>query len=203
MTTTANELQTKGDAARRAARNLARTATDGKNRAPEATADALGDHDDAIIAANDSDIIRFGKDTYSYMWGRDGAFVAVALAEAGYSHACMKYFEFCARALSDEGFLFQHYNPDGSLASNWHAWLIDGKEVRPTSWTPFTMVCNLTGQPAATVPCGFTSEGLPVGLHVIARAFREKTILTAAQAYANARPWADRWPQGAEPGASG
>ncbi len=81
--------------------------------------------------------------------------------------------------------------------------LIDGKEVRPTSWTPFTMVCNLTGQPAASVPCGFTSEGLPVGLHVIARAFREKTILTAAQAFAKARPWADRWPQGAEPGASG
>lgn len=85
----------------------------------------------AIIAANDSDIIRFGQDTYSYMWGRDGAFVAAALASAGYSHTCMKYFEFCARILSDEGYLFQHYNPDGSLASNWHAWLIDGKEILP------------------------------------------------------------------------
>lgn len=85
----------------------------------------------AIIAANDSDIIRFGKDTYSYMWGRDGAFVAAALAKAGYSHVCMKYFDFCARVLSDEGYLFQHYNPDGSLASNWHPWLVDGKEVLP------------------------------------------------------------------------
>lgn len=89
------------------------------------------DNRGAIIAANDSDIIRFGKDTYSYMWGRDGAFVAAALAKAGYSHVCMKYFEFCARILSADGYLFQHYNPDGSLASNWHAWLVDGKEILP------------------------------------------------------------------------
>ena len=85
----------------------------------------------AIIAANDSDIVRFGKDTYSYMWGRDGAFVAAALAKAGYSHVCMKYFDYCARVLSDEGYLFQHYNPDGSLASNWHSWLVAGQEVLP------------------------------------------------------------------------
>jgi len=89
------------------------------------------DNHGAIIAANDSDIIRFGKDTYSYMWGRDGAFVAAALAKAGYSHVCIKYFDFCARVLSDEGYLFQHYNPDGSLASNWHSWIVDGKEVLP------------------------------------------------------------------------
>jgi GH15 family glucan-1,4-alpha-glucosidase len=89
------------------------------------------DNHGAIIAANDSDIIRFGKDTYSYMWGRDGAFVAAALAKAGYSHVCIKYFDFCARVLSAEGYLFQHYNPDGSLASNWHSWIVDGKEVLP------------------------------------------------------------------------
>jgi GH15 family glucan-1,4-alpha-glucosidase len=89
------------------------------------------DNHGAIIAANDSDIIRFGKDTYSYMWGRDGAFVAAALAKAEYSHVCMKYFDFCSRVLSDKGYLFQHYNPDGSLASNWHSWLVDGKQVLP------------------------------------------------------------------------
>ncbi|GJL49032.1 MAG: glucan 1,3-alpha-glucosidase [Nitrospirales bacterium] len=89
------------------------------------------DNRGAIIAATDSDIIRFGKDTYSYMWGRDGAFVAAALAKAGYSHVCMKYFDYCARVLSDEGYLFQHYNPDGSLASNWHSWLVAGQEVLP------------------------------------------------------------------------
>ena len=76
---------------------------------------------------------------------------------------------------------------------------IDGKEVRSTSWTPFTMICNLTGQPAASVPCGWKSEGLPVGLHLIARAFRERTILNAAFAFAKAHPWAERWPTDAAP----
>ena len=89
------------------------------------------DNRGAIIAANDSDIVRFGRDTYSYMWGRDGAFVAAALAKAGYTHVCIKFYDFCARVLSDEGYLYQHYNPDGSLASNWHPWLVDGKAVLP------------------------------------------------------------------------
>ncbi len=89
------------------------------------------DNRGAILAANDSDIVRFGRDTYSYMWGRDGAFVAAALAKAGYTHVCMKFYDFCARVLSEEGYLYQHYNPDGSLASNWHPWLVDGKAVLP------------------------------------------------------------------------
>ena len=89
------------------------------------------DNRGAIIAANDSDIVRFGKDTYSYMWGRDGAFVAAALAQAGYADVCKRFFAFCAEALSDDGYLMQHYNPDGSLASTWHPWLVDGEEVLP------------------------------------------------------------------------
>jgi GH15 family glucan-1,4-alpha-glucosidase len=89
------------------------------------------DNRGAITAANDSDIVRFGGDTYSYMWGRDGAFVAAALAKAGYAELCRHFFNFCGQALSEGGYLFQHYNPDGSLASNWHAWVLDGEEVLP------------------------------------------------------------------------
>jgi glucoamylase len=83
----------------------------------------------AIIAGNDSDITRFGGDTYSYMWGRDGALVAAALARAGYPELCGKFFEFCGRALDSRGFLLQHYSPDGSVASNWHAWMVNGEDV--------------------------------------------------------------------------
>ncbi len=89
------------------------------------------DNRGAIIAANDSDIVRFGGDTYSYMWGRDGAFVAVALETAGYGELCRRFFTFCSEALSEGGYLFQHYYPDGTIASNWHAWVLDGKEVLP------------------------------------------------------------------------
>jgi len=44
---------------------------------------------------------------------------------------CRRFFNFCSSVLSDEGYLFQHYNPDGSRASNWHPWLQNGEVVLP------------------------------------------------------------------------
>ncbi len=61
-------------------------------------------------------------------------------------------------------------------------------------WIPFTYPWNLTGQPAATVPCGFTSEGLPVGLQIVGRRFADATVLRAAAAFEQARPWSGRRP---------
>jgi aspartyl-tRNA(Asn)/glutamyl-tRNA(Gln) amidotransferase subunit A len=63
-------------------------------------------------------------------------------------------------------------------------------------WIPFTYPWNLTGQPAATVPCGFTREGLPVGLQIVGRRFADATVLRAAAAFEAARPWAGRRPLG-------
>jgi Asp-tRNA(Asn)/Glu-tRNA(Gln) amidotransferase A subunit family amidase len=54
---------------------------------------------------------------------------------------------------------------------------------------PFTFPFNLTGQPAATVPCGFTSEGLPVGLQIVGRWHADTTVLRAAACFEAAQPW--------------
>ncbi len=89
------------------------------------------DNDGAIIAANDFDIAQFGRDTYSYMWPRDGALVASALIDAGYSEVTRRFFNFCHRVITDEGYLLHKYNPDGSLASSWHAWYRDGHKELP------------------------------------------------------------------------
>lgn len=62
------------------------------------------------------------------------------------------------------------------------------------SWTPFTYPFNLTGQPAATVPCGFTGDGLPVGLQIVGRRHADGTVLTAAAAFEAANPWAHHHP---------
>jgi aspartyl-tRNA(Asn)/glutamyl-tRNA(Gln) amidotransferase subunit A len=61
-------------------------------------------------------------------------------------------------------------------------------------WVPFTYPFNLTGQPAASIPCGFTGEGLPVGLQIIGRRFDDASVLRAAAAFEAARPWADQRP---------
>jgi len=58
----------------------------------------------------------------------------------------------------------------------------------------FTFPFNLTGQPAASVPAGFTSSGLPVGLQIAGRRLADATVLRAAAAFEQARPWRDRWP---------
>ena len=55
---------------------------------------------------------------------------------------------------------------------------------------PFTFPFNLTGQPAATVPCGFTKEGLPVGLQIVGRWHADATVLRAAACFEAAQPWA-------------
>ena len=84
------------------------------------------DNHGAIIAANDSDVTQFNRDTYSYLWPRDGALVAHALDLAGYPEIALRFFTFCADVITDEGFLLHKYNPDKSLASSWHPWTVGG-----------------------------------------------------------------------------
>jgi aspartyl-tRNA(Asn)/glutamyl-tRNA(Gln) amidotransferase subunit A len=67
--------------------------------------------------------------------------------------------------------------PDGDAGKRW------------MSWTPFTYPINLTRQPAATVPCGPTRAGLPVGLQIIGSLYDDHRVLRAARAFERARPW--------------
>lgn len=62
------------------------------------------------------------------------------------------------------------------------------------NWTPFTYPFNLTQQPAASVPCGFTQAGLPVGLQIVSAKYRDELVLQAARAYEAVHPF--KQPQG-------
>jgi aspartyl-tRNA(Asn)/glutamyl-tRNA(Gln) amidotransferase subunit A len=67
--------------------------------------------------------------------------------------------------------------PDGDARKRW------------MSWTPFTYPFNLTRQPAATVPCGLTKAGTPIGLQIIGALYDDARVLRAARAFERARPW--------------
>ncbi|HWP45613.1 MAG TPA: amidase [Candidatus Limnocylindrales bacterium] len=72
---------------------------------------------------------------------------------------------------------------------------IAGEKISWINWTPFTYPFNLTGQPAATVPCGWTQDGLPVGLQIVGRRYDEATVLRASAAFERAKPWANKRPK--------
>jgi aspartyl-tRNA(Asn)/glutamyl-tRNA(Gln) amidotransferase subunit A len=61
-------------------------------------------------------------------------------------------------------------------------------------WASFSYPFNFTGQPAATVPCGFTPSGMPVGLQIVGRRSADLTVLQASAAFERARPWAQKRP---------
>jgi GH15 family glucan-1,4-alpha-glucosidase len=81
------------------------------------------DQHGAFLAANDTDILLFNRDHYSYMWPRDGALIAYALILAGYQSMVNPFFRFCADVLTEEGYMLHKYNPDGSIGSSWHPFI--------------------------------------------------------------------------------
>ena len=62
------------------------------------------------------------------------------------------------------------------------------KEKRWTDWSPFSYPFNLTQQPAASIPCGLTKKGLPVGLHIVGPRYADALVLRAARAYESTEP---------------
>lgn len=73
-----------------------------------------------IIASCDSSIYNYGRDYYSYVWPRDGAYAIWPLIRLGYTEEPKKFFEFCRDILTPEGYLMHKYQPDRAIGSTWH-----------------------------------------------------------------------------------
>jgi GH15 family glucan-1,4-alpha-glucosidase len=77
-----------------------------------------------FVASLDSEIMEIQRDTYSYVWPRDGAMAALAFTNAGFTDVAAMFFGFCHKVMGEDSFFRHKYLPDGSLGSTWHA-LID------------------------------------------------------------------------------
>lgn len=85
------------------------------------------DNKGAILASGDSDLLQYGRDTYSYMWPRDGAYAALSLVKSGYADIAKRFFSFANDVITSEGYLLHKYRSDKSVGSSWHPWIRDGK----------------------------------------------------------------------------
>jgi aspartyl-tRNA(Asn)/glutamyl-tRNA(Gln) amidotransferase subunit A len=108
-------------------------------------------------------------------------YIAANTARAAYASAMRVFFETYDYLLTpavavpafDAGLL-------SPLAEDGFAWL---------NWSPFSLPFNLTQQPAASIPCGFTQAGLPVGLQIVGRMFDDRGVLAASRAYEQSTDW--------------
>jgi Asp-tRNA(Asn)/Glu-tRNA(Gln) amidotransferase A subunit family amidase len=71
---------------------------------------------------------------------------------------------------------------------------VGGQPVTGMQWTAFTFPFNLTGNPAASVPAGWTDDGLPIGLQIVGPRWHDPTVLRACAAYEAIQPWSHRHP---------
>ncbi len=72
---------------------------------------------------------------------------------------------------------------------------IRDKSVTPAEWFSFSYPFNLAGLPAASIPCGWTKEGLPIGLQIIGKRWDDKTVLQVSKAFEELNPWQEKKPQ--------
>jgi GH15 family glucan-1,4-alpha-glucosidase len=84
------------------------------------------DNRGGIIASSDTDMLHHGRDTYSYVWPRDGALIVRVLDEAGYIDISQQFYEFITGCIEPAGYLMHKYRSDKTLGSSWHSWLNHG-----------------------------------------------------------------------------
>ena len=100
-----------------------------------------------------------------------------------------------ARALKDVGVLLSPTCPILPFKIGAATIDVKGQQVDPRPYlASFTRIYNLTGFPALTMKCGYTSAGQPVGLQIAGRPFDEESILKLAYAYENSQSWNSRFP---------
>ncbi|HXC54676.1 MAG TPA: amidase [Rhizomicrobium sp.] len=145
----------------------------------------LGDYPHAKMAQLDPGLRRMAEEGVAIS-KKD--YLNAMLARGAYGSAMRVFMEkydfLLTPALATTAFDVGQLSPQGDDGNAWMA------------WTPFSVPFNLTQQPAASVPCGFSSDGLPIGLQIVGRMFDDAGVLAASYAYEMMDPHFDKVPRG-------
>ena len=140
---------------------------------------ALCDAEGGVIAATDRDILHHARDTYCYVWPRDGALVGNALARSGHHQPLRDFLRFCAdRFGGGRGYLLHKFLPDGALGSSWHPWFGGDGPQTPIQEDETALVVWALGAQMARRP----------DLEFIAELY-QRVVETAADWMASWRDW--------------
>lgn len=99
-----------------------------------------------IIASGDSSIYNYGRDYYSYVWPRDGAFAIWPLIRLGYTDEPRRFFEFCRDIMTEGGYLMHKYQPDRAIGSTWHPLLHGNRTELPIQEDETAIVVYMLGE---------------------------------------------------------
>ena len=72
---------------------------------------------------------------------------------------------------------------------------IENEKTNMVLWVPYTYPFNLSGHPAASTPCGWSKDGLPIGMQIVGKRFDELTVLQVSKAFEEISPWQDKKPK--------
>ena len=99
-----------------------------------------------IIASCDSSIYNYGRDYYSYVWPRDGAYAIWPLIRMGFVDEPKMFFEFCRDIVSNDGYMMHKYQPDKSIGSTWHPLLHDNRKELAIQEDETAIIIFMLGQ---------------------------------------------------------
>lgn len=104
------------------------------------------DHRGGIIASCDSSIYNYGRDYYSYVWPRDGAYAMWPLIRLGIFDEPKRFFSFCRDIIDPEGYLAHKYQPDRSIGSTWHPLIHGNHSERAIQEDETAIVIHMLGE---------------------------------------------------------
>lgn len=85
----------------------------------------------ALMASSDSDILKNSRDGYYYVWPRDAAIASYALTITLHFSAARKFYDFALSTISNDGYFYHKYLPDGNMASSWIPRIINSETILP------------------------------------------------------------------------